>query len=58
MVHITGYGFPTYGGVPMFYAERVGAAQVLSALRRFHGDEGSEPASLLMRMADEAGSFN
>ncbi|MGP4084506.1 3-hydroxyacyl-CoA dehydrogenase NAD-binding domain-containing protein [Streptomyces sp. KR55] len=58
VVYIAGYGFPRYRGGPMFYADTVGAAHVLSGLRRFHGDDGWEPSPLLTRLADEAGTFN
>nr|WP_272926704.1 3-hydroxyacyl-CoA dehydrogenase family protein [Streptomyces sp. SID5914] len=58
VVYIAGYGFPRYHGGPMFYADTVGAAHVLSALRSFHGDDGWEPAPLLMRLAGDAGTFN
>ncbi|UXY31055.1 3-hydroxyacyl-CoA dehydrogenase NAD-binding domain-containing protein [Streptomyces sp. HUAS TT20] len=58
VVYIAGYGFPRYRGGPMFYADTVGAAHVLSGLRRFHGDDGWEPPPLLMRLAGEGGTFD
>ncbi|GGW52058.1 3-hydroxyacyl-CoA dehydrogenase NAD-binding domain-containing protein [Streptomyces xantholiticus] len=58
VVYIAGYGFPRYRGGPMFYADTVGAAHVLSGLRRFHADDGWEPSPLLMRLAGEGGTFN
>ncbi|MBT2370188.1 hypothetical protein J7E88_34190 [Streptomyces sp. ISL-10] len=58
VVYIAGYGFPRYRGGPMFYADTMGAAHVLSGLRRFHGDDGWEPSPLLMRLAAEGGTFN
>ncbi|MGP3998724.1 3-hydroxyacyl-CoA dehydrogenase NAD-binding domain-containing protein [Streptomyces sp. 8N706] len=58
VVYIAGYGFPRYRGGPMFYADTVGAAQVLARLRRFHEGDGWEPAPLLVELAAEAGTFN
>ncbi|MGW0701139.1 3-hydroxyacyl-CoA dehydrogenase NAD-binding domain-containing protein [Streptomyces sp. NPDC002867] len=58
VVYIAGYGFPRYRGGPMFYADTVGAAHVLSGLRRFHAEDGWEPSPFLMRLAGEAGTFN
>lgn len=56
VVYLAGYGFPRHVGGPMFYADQVGPAAVLSALQRFHGPSW-EPAPLLVRLADEGGSF-
>jgi 3-hydroxyacyl-CoA dehydrogenase len=55
-----GYGFPTWRGGPMFYADRVGLGIVCNRLtrsaRRFH-DEGLEPAPLLADLARQGKSF-
>ncbi|SDE52574.1 3-hydroxyacyl-CoA dehydrogenase NAD-binding domain-containing protein [Rhodococcus tukisamuensis] len=56
VVYLAGYGFPRHVGGPMFYADRVGAAAVVSALQRFHGPSWV-PAPLLVRLAAEGGSF-
>ncbi|QIZ38409.1 3-hydroxyacyl-CoA dehydrogenase NAD-binding domain-containing protein [Saccharopolyspora sp. ASAGF58] len=56
VVYLAGYGFPRHRGGPMHYANAVGTANVLAALRKFH-DEAWEPAPLLVRLADESGTF-
>jgi 3-hydroxyacyl-CoA dehydrogenase len=56
VVYLSGYGFPRHVGGPMWYADTVGLDTVVSSLRRFHG-EGWEPAPLLVRLADQGGSF-
>ncbi|HEY4374996.1 MAG TPA: 3-hydroxyacyl-CoA dehydrogenase NAD-binding domain-containing protein, partial [Burkholderiales bacterium] len=42
MVYMTGYGFPTYRGGPMFYADTVGLPNVVAAMQKYaarpHGD--------------------
>ena len=61
MVYLTGYGFPPYRGGPMFYADTVGLAKVLSTIERFQkGYQGSQwqPAPLLARLAKEGKRFN
>jgi 3-hydroxyacyl-CoA dehydrogenase len=61
MVYLTGYGFPPYRGGPMFYADTVGLAKVLSTLERFQkGYQGSQwqPAPLLVKLAREGKRFN
>jgi 3-hydroxyacyl-CoA dehydrogenase len=57
VVYLSGYGFPRHRGGPMFYADTVGLATVVEALRRFHGPE-FEPAPLLVRLAESGGKFN
>ncbi|MFM9968316.1 MAG: 3-hydroxyacyl-CoA dehydrogenase NAD-binding domain-containing protein [Burkholderiales bacterium] len=61
MVYLTGYGFPTYRGGPMFYADTVGLAQVAQAIQQFakgyRGDSWSI-APLLARLAAESKTFN
>ncbi|SDZ31524.1 3-hydroxyacyl-CoA dehydrogenase [Saccharopolyspora shandongensis] len=56
VVYLAGYGFPRHRGGPMHYANTVGTANVLAALRKFH-DDGWEPAPLLVRLADESANF-
>ncbi len=55
-----GYGFPTYRGGPMFYADTVGLGTICDRLaqsaQRF-GDKGLEPAPLLARLAREGKRF-
>jgi 3-hydroxyacyl-CoA dehydrogenase len=60
VVYIAGYGFPDFRGGPMFYADTVGLANVLRAMREFaRGYQGDawEPAPLLQRLASENRSF-
>jgi 3-hydroxyacyl-CoA dehydrogenase len=58
VVYLSGYGFPRHRGGPMWYANSVGLPTVLAALRRFHGDDGWEPADLLVRLAETGGKFD
>jgi 3-hydroxyacyl-CoA dehydrogenase len=61
MVYLTGYGFPPYRGGPMFYADTVGLAKVLSTLQRFQsGYQGAQwkPAPLLVKLAQTSRRFN
>ena len=63
VVYLTGYGFPIIRGGPMFYADTLGLATIVRALRRFAtnpaGDPGFwAPAPLLARLAAEGKSFN
>ena len=59
MVYLSGYGFPRHVGGPMWYADTTGLPTVLAALRKFHGNDGWEPAPLLARLAaEEGGTFN
>jgi len=59
VVWIYGYGWPVYRGGPMFYADMVGAANVLAALEK-HAPrlgEGFAVAPLLRQMASEGRRF-
>ncbi|HEX3591140.1 MAG TPA: 3-hydroxyacyl-CoA dehydrogenase NAD-binding domain-containing protein [Pseudonocardiaceae bacterium] len=58
VVYLSGYGFPRHRGGPMWYADSAGLPEVLAALRRFHADDGWQPADLLVRLADEGKTFN
>jgi 3-hydroxyacyl-CoA dehydrogenase len=61
MVYLTGYGFPPYRGGPMFYADTVGLAKVLSTIEGFQkGYQGGQwqPARLLVKLAKEGKRFN
>ena len=60
VIWCNGYGFPRQRGGPMFYADTLGLAAVLDAVRalaREHGKRYWEPAGLLSRLAGEGGSF-
>ncbi len=59
VVWLTGYGWPTWKGGPMHWADTLGAPQLLkrlSALEKDHG-EAFRPARLIERLAREGGSF-
>ena len=60
VVYLNGYGFPTWRGGPMFYADTVGLKTVLARIeefRRRHGDDLWQPAPLLRRLAEDGGTF-
>ena len=57
---IYGYGFPSYRGGPMFWADQVGVDTIRDTVRRFHdtlGGDQWQPAALLERLADEGSTF-
>jgi 3-hydroxyacyl-CoA dehydrogenase len=53
VVYMAGYGFPSWRGGPMHYADSVGLGRVAARVREF----GWEVAPLLDRLAAEGGSF-
>jgi 3-hydroxyacyl-CoA dehydrogenase len=61
VIYLSGYGFPVFRGGPMFYADTVGLANVVRAMRKYasgyHG-EAWTPAPLLVRLAAGSGRFN
>ena len=59
VIYVTGYGFPAWRGGPMFYADRVGLAQVHERVAAFHRELGQRwaPAPLLARLAREGSTF-
>ncbi len=61
MVYLTGYGFPTYRGGPMFTASSAGLDKVVAAIKRFQkGYQGEvwKLAPLLERLAAEGKTFS
>jgi 3-hydroxyacyl-CoA dehydrogenase len=58
-VLINGYGYPAWRGGPMFEADRVGLATVLSEVERMSARDGYgfEPAPLLVELARTGGRF-
>ena len=57
---IYGYGFPSYRGGPLFWADQVGVEEIRDTVRRFHdtlGGEQWQPAALLERLASEGSPF-
>jgi 3-hydroxyacyl-CoA dehydrogenase len=59
-IWINGYGFPSYRGGPMFYADQVGTKAVYDAIVKFADEQGPqfwEPAPLLAKLAAEGKGF-
>jgi 3-hydroxyacyl-CoA dehydrogenase len=62
VVYLLGYGFPSWRGGPMHYAEQIGLASIVRALRRLAAGPGPDPQSwlpspLLARLAAFHGAF-
>jgi 3-hydroxyacyl-CoA dehydrogenase len=58
-VYLTGYGFPSYRGGPMWYADTVGLKTIYERVGSFRQKFGElwEPAPLLARLAGEGRTF-
>jgi 3-hydroxyacyl-CoA dehydrogenase len=59
IIYLNGYGFPSYRGGPMWYADTVGLKRVLDRVEEFHKQHGElwQPAPLLKRLAQEGMKF-
>jgi 3-hydroxyacyl-CoA dehydrogenase len=59
VIYLTGYGFPSFRGGPMFYADAVGLTHVYERVAAFHAEHGERwrPAPLLERLARENSTF-
>jgi len=59
LIYLTGYGFPSYRGGPMWYADTVGLKKVYSRICELQADHGAwwEPAPLLKKLAEEGKKF-
>jgi 3-hydroxyacyl-CoA dehydrogenase len=59
IIFLYGYGFPSYRGGPMWYADRQGLDKVYDRVCEFHRQFGAlwEPAPLLKELAAEAKTF-
>jgi 3-hydroxyacyl-CoA dehydrogenase len=59
IVYCNGYGFPSYRGGPMWYADTVGLKKVYERIREFHALHGQlwAPAPLLKGLAEAGASF-
>jgi 3-hydroxyacyl-CoA dehydrogenase len=59
VIYLTGYGFPSFRGGPMFYADSVGLPKVYERVAAFHREHGErwKPAPLLERLAREGSTF-
>ena len=60
IIYLNGYGFPSYRGGPMWYADTVGLKKVFDRVEEFHKQHGElwEPAPLLKRLAEEGKKFS
>jgi 3-hydroxyacyl-CoA dehydrogenase len=59
IIYLNGYGFPSYRGGPMWYADTVGLKKVYDRVCEFHQQHGEpwQPAALLKRLAEEGKTF-
>ena len=59
IIYLTGYGFPTYRGGPMWYADSVGLPAVHQRITEFQARHGAlwTPAPLLAHLASKGGTF-
>ena len=60
IIYINGYGFPSYRGGPMWYADAVGLKKVYDRIRQFEDQHGEiwRPAPLLRELAERGGTFD
>ena len=60
VIYVNGYGFPSYRGGPMAWAEEVGLKKVYDTVCRFHDKHGPRwtPAKLLQRLVEQGKGFN
>jgi 3-hydroxyacyl-CoA dehydrogenase len=60
VIYANGYGFPSWRGGPMFYADRVGLPAILDRVSAFQRELGARwsPAPLLRRLAQTGGTFH
>jgi 3-hydroxyacyl-CoA dehydrogenase len=58
-IYITGYGFPSYRGGPMWYADTIGLQKIYQRILEFHRQHGEywTPAPLLERLARDGQTF-
>jgi 3-hydroxyacyl-CoA dehydrogenase len=60
VVYLYGYGFPTYLGGPMFYADQVGLKKIYDAIMKYRDSVGAEywtPAPLLEKLVKAGKGF-
>jgi 3-hydroxyacyl-CoA dehydrogenase len=60
VVWVNGYGWPTYRGGPMYWADQVGLDKILARLKEFHATLGDDfkPAPLLEKLVAEGKKFS
>jgi 3-hydroxyacyl-CoA dehydrogenase len=58
-IYLSGYGFPSYRGGPMWYADTVGLKKIYDRIQAFHREHGElwEPAPLLKQLAEQGRTF-
>jgi len=59
VIYLNGYGFPTWRGGPMFYADRTGLRTIHERITAFHQEMGDRwrPAPLLASLASSGRTF-
>jgi 3-hydroxyacyl-CoA dehydrogenase len=59
IIYLNGYGFPSYRGGPMWYADTVGLKDVYERIREFHNQHGEmwTPSPLLKQLAEQGRTF-
>jgi len=59
IIYLNGYGYPTWRGGPMWYADTVGLKKVYDRVSEFHDQHGElwEPAPLLKTLAEQGKTF-
>jgi 3-hydroxyacyl-CoA dehydrogenase len=59
IIYLNGYGFPSYRGGPMWYADTVGLNKVYGRICEFQQRHGElwQPAPLLKRLAEQGKTF-
>jgi 3-hydroxyacyl-CoA dehydrogenase len=59
IIYLNGYGYPSWRGGPMWYADTVGLKKVYERIKQFHEEHGElwSPAPLLKRLAEEDKTF-
>ena len=59
IIYLNGYGFPSYRGGPMWYADTVGLKRVYDRVAEFHQQHGElwQPAPLLKQFAEQGKLF-
>src|SRR6185436_1915617 len=58
-IYLSGYGFPSYRGGPMWYADSVDLKKILQTIQEFHRTHGElwEPAPLLRKLVEQGHTF-
>lgn len=59
VIYLNGYGFPTWRGGPMFYADTVGLPHIMERITEFEREHGARwaPANLLRKLASANKTF-